>query len=153
MRDLPDVGEFDVVTCLGGTFGMFDDETNHHTLEEMASKLAPGGKLVLQMTNRDYLAPRMPCRSWWTGDHCMVLDEASFDGKSSRVVVKRTVVFEDGRQFEQQFSIRLYALHEVGRLFASVGMRIVDISGARQTPGMYYGSASPDLWVVAVRSK
>ena len=83
----------------------------------------------------------------------MVLDEASFDGKSSRLEVKRTMVFEDGRQFEHQFSMRLYALHEVGRMFASVGMRIVDISGARQTPGLYYGAASPDLWVVAVRSK
>ena len=80
----------------------------------------------------------------------MVLDEAVFEPKGSRLQVKRTIVFEDGRQFEQRTSMRLYALHELGRLFGSVGMRIVDISGYRETPGLYYGSSSPDLWVVAV---
>ena len=119
MRQMPETSPFDVVTCLGGTFGMFDDETNRHALAEMKQKLAPGGRLVLQVSNRDYLGPRMPCRSWWTGERCMVLDEAVFEPKGSRLQVKRTIVFEDGRQFEQRTSMRLYALHELGRLFGS----------------------------------
>ena len=40
------------------------------------SSLKPGGRLVLQVLNRDYVIGDLPTRVWWEGDGCVVLDGA-----------------------------------------------------------------------------
>jgi len=65
--------------------------------------------------------------------------------------VHRTVVFEDGRQFEHQMYIRTFSLHELGRMLTGMGMRVVEVSGSRETRGRYYGATSAEIWLVAQR--
>ena len=113
--------------------------------------LRPGGKLVLHVFNRDYLVAVLPCRSWWQGRGCLVLDVADMNYFTNRIRIHRTVVFEDGRQFEHHMYIRAFSLHELGKMLAAMGMRVIEASGSRETRGKFYGATSPEIWLVAQR--
>lgn len=152
MRALPRDRTYDVVTCLGSSIGYFDgDEQNRQVLQEMIEVLRPGGKLVLQVFNRDYMVAVMPCRSWWQGRGCLVLDVADMNYFTNRIRIHRTVVFEDGRQFEHHMYFRAYSLHELGKILTGHGMRVLEVSGSRETRGRFYGATSPEIWLVAQR--
>lgn len=152
MRSLPRDRTYDAVTCLGSTLGYFEsEEQNKQCLQEMVEVLRPGGKLILHMVNRDNLVAVLPCRSWWQGRGCLVLDVADMNYFTNRMRVHRTVVFEDGRQFEHQMFIRLFSLHELGRMLSGMGMRIVEVSGSRDTRGRFYGATSAEIWLIAQR--
>lgn len=148
MRDMPVTGPFNAISCLGTSFGYYDDEENRAVLRSMASMLAPGGRLLLHVFNRDHIIGRLPARSWWQGHGCLVLDEAQMNFFNNRLSVHRTIVFEDGRQFEHRVQIRGYNAHELGRMCVDAGLRIVEISGNRLTRGRFYGASSADIWLV-----
>ena len=152
MRALPRDRQYDVVTCLGSTLGYFESEDqNRQSLQEMVEVLRPGGKLVLHVFNRDYLVAVLPCRSWWQGRGCLVLDVADMNYFTNRIRIHRTVVFEDGRQFEHHMYIWAFSLHELGKMLATMGMRVLEASGSRETRGKFYGATSPEIWLVAQR--
>jgi SAM-dependent methyltransferase len=152
MRSLPRDHQYDVVTCLGSTLGYFEgEEQNRQCLQELVEVVRPGGKLVLHVFNRDYLVAVMPCRSWWQGRGCLVLDVADMNYFTNRMRVHRTVVFEDGRQFEHHMYIRAFSLHELGKLLSTMGMRVLEVSGSRDTRGRFYGATSAEIWIVAQR--
>ena len=58
-----------------------------------------------------------------------MLEEVDFNFHTSRIVTHRSIVFEDGRQLEQEISVRAYSLHEIGRLLRQAGFRVIDVSG------------------------
>ena len=70
----------------------------------------------------------------------MVLEEVDFNFHTSRVDVRRSVVFQDGRQVEQEISIRAYSLHELGKLLRQAGFRVLDVSGGLATRGQFFGA-------------
>ncbi|HRI08359.1 MAG TPA: class I SAM-dependent methyltransferase, partial [Nannocystaceae bacterium] len=151
MRELPTDRSYDAVACLGMSYGYFEDEPNRFVLQDMVERLRPGGRLILQVMNRDHLMSIVPCRSWWQGRGCLVLDVAEMNFFANRLRVHRTIVFEDGRQFEHHIFIRLYTVNELGKMVSSLGLRILDVSGSRDTPGRFFGAASPDIWISAQR--
>lgn len=148
MRDMAVEGPFEAILCVGTSFGYYDDEENRAVLRSMAALLAPGGRLLLHVFNRDHIIGRLPTRSWWQGHGCLVLDEAQMNFFTNRLAVHRTIVFEDGRQFEHRLQIRGYNAHELGRMCVDAGLRIVEISGDRLTRGRFYGASSADIWLL-----
>lgn len=152
MRELDFDGQFDGAYCLFSTFGYFDDETNKKTAGNIARALKPGGRCVFEILNRDYVIADLPTRVWWEGDGCVVLEEVDFNYFSSRINVNRSVVFDDGRQLEQEISIRAYSLHEVGKLMLAAGFRVLEVSGSYQTRGRFFGNQSRHIIVVAERA-
>ncbi len=148
MRDMPGGGPFDAILCVGTTFGYYDDEENRAVLRSLAGMLSPGGRLLLHVFNRDHIIGRLPSRAWWQGHGCLVLDEAQMNFFTNRLAVHRTLVFEDGRQFEHRIQIRGYNAHELGRMCVDAGLRVVEISGSRTTRGRFYGASSPDIWLL-----
>ena len=151
MRALPTDEQFDLVTCIGTTFGYFEEDVNRQVLEHLYEHVRPGGRLVLQVINRDHLVSRLPVRSWWQGRGCMVLDEAEMNFFANRLRVHRTVAFEDGRQYEHYMFIRAYTLHDIGKLVSSTGLSVREVAGSRHTPGRFFGATSPDIWIFAER--
>lgn len=144
-------GTFDAILCVGSTLGMYTDEDDRIALRHMRDRLVPGGRLMLHVLNRDYLVARLPARSWWQGQGCLVLDEAQIFSPTSRVHVHRTVVFETGKQFEHNIGLRLYGLTELVQMCAQVGLRVVEYSGSCHTRGRFYGATSPEIWLLAQR--
>jgi SAM-dependent methyltransferase len=151
MRELDFDAQFDGAYCLFSTFGYFDDETNKKTVANIARALRPGGRVLLELLNRDYVIADLPTRVWWEGDGCVVLEEVELNYFSSRICVNRSVVFDDGRQLEQEISVRAYSLHEVGKLLHSAGFRVLEVSGAYHTRGRFFGNQSRHIIVLAER--
>jgi SAM-dependent methyltransferase len=149
MRDMAFDGEFDGAYSFFTTFGYFDDDTNRRVATGICKALRPGGRLVLDLINRDYLIADLPTRVWWQGDGCVVLEEVDFNYFTSRLQVQRQIIIEDGRQLEQEISIRAYSLHEIGKVLHHAGFRVIEVSGGLDLRGRFYGNESRQLLVVA----
>jgi SAM-dependent methyltransferase len=149
MREMPFDQKFDGAYCMLTSFGYFDEDANLKVAEGVARALKPGGRFLLDIVNRDYVVADLPTRIWWEGVGCVVLEEVDFNFHTSRIVTRRSVVFEDGRQLEQEISVRAYSLHELGRLLRQAGFRVLDISGSTATRGRFLGVNSRNLLVLA----
>lgn len=149
MRELSFEAAFDGVYCWGMTFGYFDDAKNAEVVAKVHRALRPGGRFLLDISNRDFLACRLPSMVWFEGDGCVCMDEVQLNSITSRLQVKRTLMMEDGRQRELEYTIRLYALHELGKLLHDHGFRVVEASGDTATPGVFFGADSPRILILA----
>ena len=152
MREMAFEEMFDGVYCWSTSFGYFDDEKNLSVLQRTHRALRQGGMLLLDVVNRDYVAPRQPSLVWFEGEGCVCMDEMHVDFFSSRLRVKRTAMFEDGRSRELDYSIRLYALHELGKILHDCGFKVVEVTGHPAHPGVFFGSESPRVIVLAERA-
>ncbi len=151
MREMNFDAQFDGAYCMMTTFGYFDEETNQKVAAGIFKSLRPGGKFLLETLNRDYIVGDLPTRVWWEGDGCVVLEEVDFHFHTSRLGLRRSIVFQDGRQFEHDISIRCYTLHEIGRLLKQAGFRVTEVSGGLATRGRFFGSTSRSIIVLCER--
>ncbi|MBL9040071.1 MAG: methyltransferase domain-containing protein [Myxococcales bacterium] len=149
MRDMTFENEFDGAYCYFTTFGYFDDETNRRVAAGICRSLKPGGRLVLDLINRDCLIGDLPTRVWWQGHGCVVLEEVDFNYFTSRLEVQRQIILEDGRQLVQDISIRAYSLHEIGKILHHAGFRVLEVSGSFELRNRFYGTESRQLLIVA----
>ena len=153
MRDPPVEGPFAGILCIGSTLGYFDDDDNLAAVEKMASLLVAGGRVLIQVFNRDQVIGRLPARSWWQGAGCLVLDEAQMNYMTNRLYVHRTVVFEDGRQFEHHIAVAAYAVGDLIAACNEAGLHVLEISGSRHSRARFYGATSPEIWLVAEKRR
>ena len=65
---------------------------------------------------------------------------------------KRTAMFDDGRSRELDYSIRLYSLHELGKMLHDCGFKVVEVTGHPAHAGVFFGAESPRIIVLAERS-
>jgi SAM-dependent methyltransferase len=151
MREMTFDSRFDAAYCVLSSFGYFDEETNLRVASGICRALKPGGRFLLDIINRDYIVADLPSRVWWEGDGCVVLEEVDFNYHTSRVLIRRSVVFGDGRQVEQEISMRAYSLHEVGKLLCQAGFRVLEVSGGLAVRSKFFGSASRNIIAVCER--
>jgi SAM-dependent methyltransferase len=151
MREMTYNGQFDAAYCMLSSFGYFDEETNLRVATAICRALKPGGRFLLDIINRDYIVGDLPSRVWWEGDGCVVLEEVDFNYHTSRVLIRRSVVFGNGRQIEQEISLRAYSLHEVGKVLRQAGLRVLDVCGGLATRSRFYGAASRNIIAVCER--
>jgi len=152
MREMAFEETFDAVYCWSTSFGYFEEEKNVDVLVRIRRALRSGGLLLLDVVNRDYVASRQPSLVWFEGEGCVCMDEMAVDFFTSRLKVKRTVMFEDGRSRELDYSIRLYGLHELGKILHEAGFKVIEVTGHPAHPGVFFGSESPRLIVLAERA-
>jgi SAM-dependent methyltransferase len=151
MREMTFNGQFDAAYCMLSSFGYFDEETNLRVATAICRALKPGGRFLLDIINRDYIVGDLPSRVWWEGDGCVVLEEVDFNYHTSRVLIRRSVVFTNGRQSEQELSMRAYSLHEVGKLLRQAGLRILEVSGGLATKSRFFGASSRNIMALCER--
>ncbi len=150
-RDLSFEGQFTSAYCMNTSFGFFEDDTNRKIIQAIGKALQPAGRFLLDMINRDYVVRDLPARIWWEGTGCVVLEEVDFNYFTSRLESKRSVVFEDGHHVEQEISIRLYSLHELGKILHHAGFRVLEVSGHYGHRTRFFGSQSRSLMLLAER--
>ena len=129
MREMTFEDTFDGVFSWNTSFGFFDEEKNAAVVARVHKSLKKGGQFLLDVINRDYLARMAPSLAWFEGDGCICMDEMQMDFISSRMKVKRTLMMDDGRTKEIEYSIRVYSLHELGKLLHDNGFRVAEVSG------------------------
>lgn len=151
IREIAFDGAFDAVICMGTTFGFFDDDANRDVLTRLYQALRPGGRILLDCVNRDYVVRWQPNLVWFEGDGCVCMEESDFNYFNSRLVVKRTVMREDGQQSNSEYSLRAYSLHELGQLTQALGFRVIEVSGQEATRGVFFGNCSTRILMLAER--
>jgi SAM-dependent methyltransferase len=152
MRELAYDEEFDGVYCWSTSFGFFDEETNANLLTRINRALRQGGLLLIDVVNRDYVAPRTPSLVWFEGEGAVCMDDVHVDFFSSRMKMKRTAMFEGGSSRELEYSIRLYTLHELGKLLHEAGFKVLEVTGHPAHRGVFFGAESPRVIVLAEKS-
>jgi SAM-dependent methyltransferase len=153
MRDLGFDKTFDGLFCVGTSFGYFDDATNAKVTEGMARALKPGGSLLLELANRDFVLMRQPSLTWFEGTGSVCMEETEFNYHTSRLQVTRQVIFNsDGRQSRYELSMRLYSLHEIICLLQKAGFTITRVDGHQATPGAFFGIDSAHIAVIAKKN-
>jgi SAM-dependent methyltransferase len=151
MREMAFDKMFDGIYCWNTSFGYFEEEKNSAVAERILRALKPGGSLLLDVANRDFLLLNQPSGVWFEGDSCVCMDDMTVDFITSRMKVKRSIILDDGRTRESYYSIRVFSLHELGKLLHDVGFRVTQASGDPATPGMFFGERSPRIIVLAQR--
>ena len=149
VREMAFEETFDGMYCWNTSFGYFEEEKNFQVAERMFKALRSGGMLLLDVVNRDFVAQQTPNCLWYEGDSAVCMDDMSIDFITSRLRVKRQVMLDDGRQKEIYFSVRVYSLHELGKLLHDVGFRVTQASGHLAHPGVFFGAQSPRIIILA----
>ncbi|MEZ4221896.1 MAG: class I SAM-dependent methyltransferase [Polyangiaceae bacterium] len=151
MREMAFEEMFDGIYCWNTSFGYFEEEKNFNVAQRIFRALRPGGMFLLDVANRDFVVAHQPGQTWFEGDACVCMDDMNVDFITSRLRVKRSLILDDGRSMECNYSIRLYGLHELGKLLHDVGFRVTEASGHPATPGVFFGASSPRIIILAQR--
>lgn len=151
MREMTFDVSFDAVLCWGTSFGYFEDEVNRLVLQRMRDALREGGRLLLDVANRDFVVRSQPNLVWFEGDGCVCMEETQFNAWSSTLEVSRNVMLDEGRQREAQYAVRLYSLHELSKELTDLGFRVQQVSGSISTPGVFFGADAPRIVITAER--
>ncbi|MCA9542728.1 MAG: methyltransferase domain-containing protein, partial [Myxococcales bacterium] len=96
MRDLKFDQVFDGACLLDTSLGFFSEVEDLAVLKGLLRALKRGGRLLLDLTNRDHLLDELPLRNWWEGDGCLIQEDVDFDHLTSRLMTKRFLVYADG---------------------------------------------------------
>jgi SAM-dependent methyltransferase len=149
MREMTFAEQFDGVYCWNTAFGYFDEEKNANVIDRVHNSLKKGGLFLLDVVNRDFIVRQSPSLAWFEGDGCVCMDEMTIDFITSRMKVKRTLMLDDGRSRETEHSMRVYSLHELGKILHEHGFKVCEVSGRVATPGVFFGNESPRTIILA----
>jgi len=149
MREMSFEAQFDGVYCWNTTFGYFEEDKNAQVIDRVHRALKTGGLLLLDVINRDFLVRQSPSLAWFEGDGCVCMDEMNVDFITSRMKVKRTMMLDDGRSREIEYSVRVYSLHELGRILHEHRFKVCEVSGRIAMPGVFFGNESPRIIILA----
>jgi SAM-dependent methyltransferase len=149
MREMTFEEQFDGVYCWNTTFGYFEEDKNAAVVDRVHRSLRAGGLFLLDVANRDFLIRQSPSLAWFEGDGCVCMDEMSVDFITSRMKIKRTMMLDDGRSREIEYSMRIYSLHELGKILHEHGFKVTEVSGRLATPGVFFGNESPRTIILA----
>jgi SAM-dependent methyltransferase len=149
MRELSYQESFDAIYSWNTSFGFFEEDKNLDVAQRIFRALRPGGRFLLDVINRDFVVEQQPGQTWFEGDGCVCIDDVTLDFITSRMRVKRTLMLTNGKNRECTYSLRIYGLHELGKLLHDVGFKILKVSGRPEMPGVFFGSTSPRVIILA----
>jgi SAM-dependent methyltransferase len=127
-------GSFDAVLNLFTSFGYFaTDKENEAVLKQMASTLRPGGKLVLNLIDRDWIMKIYQPARWTEENGVMTLEASKYDpvtkyNESQMVIIDKKKSKPVLKHYHYH-RVRLYSNGEILRLMKKVGLRDVKVWG------------------------
>jgi len=119
---------FDCVLLLGNSFGYFDqEEEDLAVLSAVTRALRPSGKLVIDITEGEWMREHFEPRSWeWIDESQFVCRERSLSGDGDRLISREVVVHaEKGVIADQFYAERLYTRARLRQLLDSAGFQDV----------------------------
>lgn len=153
MRALAYAAEFDAVYSYFTSFGYFSDAENETVIEGIACALAPGGRFMLEMMNRDHLLVRGQQRTWnQRPDGALLMEEVSLDLETSRVLSRQILIDpQGGPQVTKSYSLRAYTCGELRALLARHGLQATGVWGGLDKS--VYSTDSRRLVLLAVKGE
>jgi SAM-dependent methyltransferase len=150
MREIPFSDHFDAVVNMFSSFGYLESEAEDaKVLEAIVRALKPGGRLILDLLNRDWVIANYETEdSHRDADGTVYLEHRELDLSTSRNHVTFTVVAPDGGRREAGgHHIRLYTLREMRGALDAVGLAYEGVYGGFE--GETYGIDTRRMIIVA----
>ncbi len=126
MRALPWTNRFNCIVNWMSAYGYFADEENRQVLSEAHRALKPGGKLLLELNNREWVLKNFQRASVIERDGNYMADQRYYDVFSGRVYTQRLILFE-GQQSRMRFFVREFSFHELAAWLRQAGFQ--DVNG------------------------
>lgn len=150
LRELPWADdEFDAAYNVFTSFGFFDEAGNRRVLAELARVLRPGGRLVMEMADKEAMLSDYRPESVTELDEGYVAETREYDPVTARNRTERVTVL-DGEVRESTYEVRVYGYRELKWLLADAGFRVLDLFG--NMDGDDYSLETGRLCVVAERT-
>jgi SAM-dependent methyltransferase len=122
MRHLPWAETFDACLNLFTSFGYFEaEDQNQQVLVEVFRALKPGGRFILDLSNRDYFLLRLWPYSWRRYGQAILLENTTFDPATCRFASNFTWV-EGERRESLSHSVRHYTAPELEGMLWRAGL-------------------------------
>lgn len=151
MRELPWENEFDYLINLWTSFGYLEtDEENEAVLGNLCRALKPGGKLVLDLPNRDEFvkAPAQGHKDWYEHDGRLVLELHTWTA-AGKLRLDRTIIEPDGARRNKWFELRIYTHPEIIAMLHRAGLEWEKTYGDLQ--GTEFAPTHRRMFVVAIK--
>jgi len=134
MRRLPNEfsGKFDAVINMFSSFGYLETESDdQQVLHQIARCLKPGGKLLMDLLNREWVIINNEETDWHRHDDGrIVLERRQLDLQTSTNHLTYTEILPDGSRNEMSdLHMRLYSLTELTKMLAVAGLNLEYVHG------------------------
>ena len=123
---------FEAVMMLGNSFGYFETvQDDLRILKEIFRVLKPWGRLLLDVTDGEYVKEKFQARSWeWIGKKLFVCRERSLSADRQRLISREVVTdVTKGVIADQFYAERLYTKENLLTLFKEAGFSDVVVHG------------------------
>jgi D-alanine-D-alanine ligase len=140
---------FDFVFLGGNSFGYFETvEDDLAVLAELRRVLKPGGQLLIDFTDGNYLRENYQPRSWeWIDQNYFVCRERSLSKDNDRLISREVITHvKKGVVADQFYAERLYDAEHLGELMARSGFEV-----KRTEPMSTVSKRNQDLGMMAQR--
>lgn len=132
-RKIPSSADtYDVVTILGNSFGYFDSiQDDLRVLKEVFRVLKPWGKLLIEVSDGEYLRKTFQSRSWeWIDKKHFVCRERSLSLDKQRLISREIISHtEKGLITDQFYAERLYSNESLTDLLKTAGFSDITFHG------------------------
>lgn len=112
MRSLPWNERFDYIVSWFTAFGYFNDDDNLRVLSEVYRALKPGGKLLIDHQNRDFIIRNFQSTMLMERDKNFLLDRNQYDVFTGRIYTER-IIFRDKQFRRMNYFIRFFTYTEL----------------------------------------
>ncbi len=126
----PDI--FDFVMILGNSFGYFESINDDvQVLKEVYRVLKPWGKILIDITDGDYLKNNFQQRSWeWIDKDLFVCRERSLSLDDQRLISREVITdVNKGVLVDQFYSERLYSNEKISEVLNTLGFSDIIFPG------------------------
>ncbi len=123
---------FDVVLILGNSFGYFETiKDDLRVLQEVLRVLKPWGRVLIDVTDGEYLKENFTPRSWeWMDKKHFVCRERSLSVDKQRLISREVITHtEKGVIADQFYAERLYNRESLIELLKTVGFNHISFHG------------------------
>jgi len=141
---------FDAVMILGNSFGYFETvKDDHQVVQEVKRVLKPGGKLLIDVTDGQYMREHFEPRSWeWIDKNYFVCRERSLSKNNDQLISREVITHvSKGVIADQFYAERLYTFQEIEEMLLENGFQ--DVAQFRQIKST--SKRNQDLGMMAQR--
>jgi len=150
---------FDAVMIMGNSFGYFEEaEEDLRVLREVSRVLKPWGRLLIDITDGEYLRKCYQPRTWeWIDKKMFVCRERALSADGTRLISREVITRVDrGVVRDQFYAERLYSKSGISMLLSGAGYEKIEIAGELEsgsTRGQDLGMMEKRIIVTSVIRK
>lgn len=151
MRDLADLGSYDVILIMNSSLGFFSDAEHQTMLNDLRNLLAPNGRIVLQCINPYAITNYMQHyqRGWHAVEEGYVLRDSAFNPLTGCIETNyRYIEPATGETVHPGERIRLYTFLEWRTMLQRAGFEVAAVFGDAILPVVPFEASSQ--WQVIV---